>query len=173
VTARPGALLAVAALAAAVPACAVAAIVLPGKVIPQTPAPAPLRSLPTPLAAGHGPTGVIDVLADAPLVGQDVRIVLAVPSAPAPSQLPLVLVSPSGAVFVAVLRRVAPRLWRTTYRFADDGAWTLRVRISGIRADAAVTVFQNGTLAPGPRPNATPQVGVAGNAGGGALVPGH
>lgn len=122
-------------------------------------------------AQARPPVGLVRVSPNIPIVGKRTTILLELPSAAVPSTAVLEVLSPTNVHMKLRLARVATHLMRTTYHFADDGLWTLRVRSPRVDAYGEILVFQNGALAPAPSALRVPRAGkVAGLADGGGVV---
>lgn len=102
--------------------------------------------------------GRLVVSPGAPLVGERSTIELRLGSA-RPRRLVVELRSPTGVPRALRLERVGTRLWRATYRFTDDGAWTLRVVGRQVVAFRRVVVLQPPALIPPFRPSLLPGTG--------------
>ncbi len=114
------------------------------------------------LAAAPGASAAgarLVVSPQAPLVGERSTIEVHLVSSRRAAPLVVELLSPTGVPRALPLRRVGSRLWRASYRFPDDGAWTLRVVQRRSVSVHRVVVLQPPALIPPFRPSLLPGTG--------------
>ena len=125
-------------------------------------------------AAGARSAGTLSVRPGSPIV--NARTTIEVRTSAATRRLSLRLESPTGVPMRIALSRAGRGVWRTRFRFLDDGTWKLSVRVGGRLETRQVFVKQP----PAPIPPFKPwqlatrpksSLGAALAAGGGIALP--
>lgn len=96
----------------------------------------------TAAASASAPQGRLFVTPGSPVVGARSTIDVELPALQPASRLAVELVSPTGLSSRRALTRVGAGLWRASYRFLDDGSWTLSVTAGRVVAIRRVFVKQ-------------------------------